>query len=498
MGSVFHFSVECGVSDLTGLQPVPKALRVLVVDDIEAARASLSQMLESWEYRVLVATSAKEALDVLREQRFDVALIDWKMPDADGLSLALSIRGSQEVWRTLPLIIMTTASDRERVLETAHQAGISIVLTKPLTPSSLFDGLNELFATQKAVPLRVQNAPSLQRVSLPGVRVLLVEDNAINQQVAREFLLRAGIKVVTASNGREALDWLERESFDAVLMDVHMPEMDGLEATRRIRADSRWQALPVLAMTAAVLPEDREACLAAGMNECIAKPIESTALIGALVRWTGSPATAISAAAAAETAFPTLPGFDMERLSQTVGNDFAFFCRLMSSFVRDFADFRIRLARSLESGDWGQACELLHSLKGVAGNCCAAGLHQAAKRLEAELQAETAPVALDDFLSSFDGVMQVARRLQQEHDQPGQHPAEGAEREALLADLAAKLDAQELVPDELLDRVSDIFADLTLRPARLQSALASFDYAQAKAVLAEMVAAQSAREKDNG
>ncbi len=497
-GSIFRFSVECGVSDLTSLQPVPKGLRVLVVDDIEAARASLCLMLESWEYRVLVATSAGEALDLLHEHRFDVALIDWKMPDADGLSLVLSIRGRQEVWRTLPIIIMTTASDRECVLEAAHQAGISIVLTKPLTPSSLFDGLNELFAAQRVIPLHIQNAPSPQRVSLPGGRVLLVEDNAINQQVAREFLLRADIKVVTANNGREALEWLERERFDAVLMDVHMPEMDGLEATRRIRADSRWRALPVLAMTAAVLPEDREACLAAGMNECIAKPIEWRVLIDALVRWIGAAATAGSEAATAETAFPTLPGFDRERLSQTVGNDFPFFCRLMSGFVRDFADFRIRLAKTLESGDWGQACELVHSLTGVAGNCGAAGLYQTAKRLEAELQAQMDPVSLDDFLTSLDGVMQVARRLQQEHDQAGLHSFAMSERQVLLADLAAMLDAQELVPDELLDQVADMFADLEPGPARLQSALASFDYAQAKAVLAKMVAAQSVREKDNG
>lgn len=490
-GSVFRFTARCALSESqqTALRPSLVHLRVLVVDDLASTREALRQMLEAWDYVVELAASGEEALTILQDTRFDVALIDWKMPGIDGVELIKRIRAlAPEQAADLPILMMSTTTDKESVQVAAQSAGISTVLSKPLTPSSLFDGLMNLLSGDTNTALRVQQSIPEMAV-FPDVRVLLVEDNAINQQVAREFLVQAGVEVVVANNGSEALDWLERESFDLVLMDIHMPVMDGLEATRRIRANPRWQALPVLAMTAAVLQEDREACVAAGMNDCVAKPIVPEKLFAALRRWGGAKTILQRKIPISSTkpSFPPLPGFDLKRIEQTIGGDFAFFCRLMAYLVHDFADLRVRLIQQIEEGNWAQAKELIHAVKGAAGNLGAEDLYQAARSLESELHAETAPTTLEVFLPAFDSVMKIARSLQRDASDPTLiAPVAMANRKEWLLAIDTLLDEQELVPDEMLQQVSDLFVDLKPQAESLLRALRAFNYVQAKAIAGEM------------
>lgn len=494
-GSVFRFTSRCGLvpEAQNQVHPSLENLHVLVVDDLASSREMLRQTLEAWGYSVMLAASGNEALQMLQAPaQVDVALLDWKMPGIEGVELAKRIRASlpdQGMAPALPIIIMTSAGNRDDIAQAAETIGLAVVLLKPVTPSSLFDALVSLLADGNPPCLA---EPGAVQAALAGARILLVEDNAINQQVAREFLSQAGVKTVLASNGREALAWLARETFDAVLMDVHMPEMNGLEATRRLRADPRWKDLPVLAMTAAVLPEDRSACIAAGMNDYVAKPVDREKLLSVLQHWIRSSAPAMEQGRVPEgqeEAMPDLPGFDMVRISQMTDGDMDFFRRLLAYFARDFADFQERLAEKLAGGDWSGARALVHAIKGASGNLGAERVYRAACRLESELQADMAPDALEDFLFALSASLQVADGLLLEKDHEAVAVPMDAEKcRTLLGQLAVLLEEQELVPDQLQQELCQQFAEHPAPVQRLLRALGMFNFAAAKEVWHDLAA----------
>ncbi|MDR3411107.1 MAG: PAS domain S-box protein [Formivibrio sp.] len=504
VGSTFRFTAHCEVTPSAQgrARPAFEHLQVLVVDDLASSREMLRQILEAWGYGVLLAASEAEAVQCIQSSpvTIDLALLDWKMPGIDGMVLVDRMRAGQRemgIAHPLPLMVMASTSHRDEASQAAEAAGNAVVLLKPVTPSGLFDALVNLLSGGGRLPALHVDDEVTGPHGLAGARILLVEDNAINQQVAREFLAQVGMQVVLANNGQEALDWLARESFDAVLMDIHMPEMNGLEATRRLRADPRWKDLPVLAMTAAVLPEDREACSAAGMNDYVPKPIDREKLLSVLQRWIRPNEPAL-----AQLPKPNiqgepgegildLPGFDLARIIQVTGGDFAFFYRLLAYFAGDFADFRERLTEKLAEGDWSGARSLVHALKGASGNLGAERLYQAACRLESELRAEVAPASLSDFMLALSAALQVARAWP-----PGGDPcAEGETLDVekcrlLLGRLAMLLEEQELVPEALQQELMQRFADYPLPVQRLLRALNAFNYAVAKEewqVLANMM-----------
>lgn len=498
-GSVFRFTALCGMvpEAKSQLHPALRNLHVLVVDDLAASREMLRQTLEAWGYSVMLAASGNEALHLLQvPAHIDVALLDWKVPGSDGIELAARIRASlprQQGEPALPIMIMTSSGSSGEAAHAAEAIGVALVLLKPVTPSGLFDALVNLLAAGNTPRLA---EPGKAPLALAGTRVLLVEDNAINQQVAREFLGQAGVKTVVAGNGREALDWLARETFDAVLMDVHMPEMNGLEATRRLRADPRWKDLPVLAMTAAVLPEDRNACIAAGMNDYVAKPIDREKLLSMLQHWIRSTAPADAPTGAPkeephqqEDAIPDLPGFDMVRIKQMTDGDLDFFRQLLEYFARDFADFQPRLAEKLAAADWPGARALVHAIKGASGNLGAERVYRAACRLESELQAGIAPAALDDFVAALSATLQIAGSLLPQQDHPVVGVAMDAQKcRSLLDQLAVLLEEQELVPDALQQALCQQFAEHPLLLQRLLRALGMFNFVAAKEAWQEMAA----------
>jgi len=296
-GSCFSFTISLPLAAegemLPAAAPV-RGLRALVVDDLETSRLILAESLSSLGLAVVGAASGAEALELLAatppEQGFQMILLDWKMPGMDGVELARRIQAwvKQQALPGLPVIIMVTAFSRDRMLEAARDVHLDAVLTKPVTPSALFDTIVQL---QGGIT-RDEEAAGMQRViqglALAGERVLLVEDNEVNQTVAKDMLERMGLIVTVASNGLQAIDCLEHADFAAVLMDLQMPVMDGYQTTRRIRADGRWPGLPVIAMTASALARDREACLAAGMDDHVPKPIDPQVLLAALHRFLGS------------------------------------------------------------------------------------------------------------------------------------------------------------------------------------------------------------------
>jgi PAS domain S-box-containing protein len=254
--------------------------RVLVVDDNATNREILSRQVSSWGMLVEAVELPSEALARLRGgRRFDVAILDMLMPEMDGLTLAREIRRIRDQ-RELPLVLLTSLG---RLHETREAAELSTPLSKPVKASQLFDALVGALAEQvvasDATPVESDGEKSVPS----SIRVLVAEDNAVNQKLALRLLGKLGYNADVASNGLEVLEALDRQPYDVVLMDVQMPELDGLEATRRIRARWPGEGRPrIIAMTANALPEDREACFAAGMDDYVAKPIRPEELAEAL------------------------------------------------------------------------------------------------------------------------------------------------------------------------------------------------------------------------
>jgi signal transduction histidine kinase/DNA-binding response OmpR family regulator len=269
------------------------AARVLVVDDNHTARIVLSEMASALGPTVEVAEDGASALRAVAHARqrgapFDIVLLDWRMPGMDGVACAraLTHRGAGPP----PVILMTTAFSRDLLLDELQREHVSVagVLVKPVTPSTLFEVCAEALGRPAQLDSRanVRDAALVShRGLLEGKRVLLVEDNDINIELARELLGEAGIVVTVAQDGREALRRLAEQRFDIVLMDCQMPVMDGYEATRAIRAQPHLQSLPIIAMTANAMSGDRELALAAGMNDHIPKPIDVAAMFNTLQRW---------------------------------------------------------------------------------------------------------------------------------------------------------------------------------------------------------------------
>jgi signal transduction histidine kinase/DNA-binding response OmpR family regulator len=305
-GSTFSFTLHFGVQQAAAgrdqparlqppaeaRQPLPRA-RVLVVDDNATAREILLHLARAFG---LEASEAADGFDALRAvslaaqrgEPFDLVLLDWKMPGMDGVQCAAQLaRGSHE---RRPLVVMTTAFGRDEVLQRLNEVSLKVsdVLVKPVTPSTLFDACNVALRQTSRADSRIavrKESLSAHRAQLHGAHILLVEDNLINQELAFELLTEAGIVVTIAEDGQQALDLLATQRFDGVLMDCQMPVLDGYAATREIRRQPQWQALPVIAMTANAMAGDREHALAAGMNDHIAKPIDVEAMFETVARW---------------------------------------------------------------------------------------------------------------------------------------------------------------------------------------------------------------------
>ncbi len=371
LGSRFTVTVPFGHARATARRAeVLIGKRILVVDDNEPARETLGVMLEDFGCEVLTAASGREALECLgrHAEPLDLVVVDWKMPGLNGIETIERMRTRYP--ERVPTVMMVTAFGHDALLEQVQSTRLDGFLIKPFNPSMLLDTLMEIFGEEDAAPAEASiERTDTTRGALAGRRVLLVEDNAINRQVAEELLGAVGVRVSHAENGQRALDRLEQETFDAVLMDIQMPVMDGITATRRIRETPRFAELPVIAMTAHALPAEREKSLAAGMNAHLTKPIDPTALYGALARFVGArPIEADPApAAASPPATLDIPGLDVQRALTRVAGNVELYRRLLKSFARTARALPAQYAEAWADQDFARAHRLIHDIKGTAG-----------------------------------------------------------------------------------------------------------------------------------
>jgi PAS domain S-box-containing protein len=473
-GSTFWFTAHFGV----GVEPharragaIPEQLRdlrVLVVDDHPTARTILARHLESFGFTTGEAASGLEAVDELEraDPRYQLVLMDWKLPDMDGVEVTRRI-GESPLIEARPEIIMVSAYGRAEIIDRAEAEGVKAYLVKPVSPSGLLDTILETMG--HAMPRAVTAGGALPaRHQLRGCRVLLVEDNEINQQVAEELLRQAGVEVVVANNGKEGLEMLvaDPDAVDGVLMDIQMPVMDGYTATREIRKDGRLKDLPVIAMTANAMAGDRERALEAGMNDHIAKPIEVAELFRVLIHWINVPSVPEPATSAPSqvvskraSTFPEVPGLDTRAgLKRCAGNE-ATYRKILRKFRDTQAQAPQRTRIALQAGDMATAEREVHTLKGVAGNIGAEAVYEAARtaetairsgeNIDASVDALERPLAL--LIEALSSSLPIA-----------DEPTRGRD---------ARVDAEALIP--LLDRLAMLLEENDTEAADLVEEIGS-------------------------
>jgi len=490
-GSTFWFTARLGLGVAPAALPLRRTdlrgQRVLVVDDNLYARQVMVSLLEQMGFVVSEAASGQAALDALRDaqdasdpaaRHFDVVLLDWQMPGMDGLQTARHIQAMD--MPIAPKMAMVSAYSRDDLLQKSRAIGISEVLSKPVNASTLFDGLTRLVAgTELATGVAAggrTDKGSVNLQALAGVRVLLAEDNLLNQQVASEILAEAGVTVVVADNGRVALALAQAQPFDAILMDMQMPEMDGVEATRALLALADWRPIPIIAMTANAMNADRQRCKEAGMVDFVPKPIEPEHLFKTLLRWCRPNAPAQAAptddAAPQRVATPAEPsllpshieGLDLQAGLRRVMGKQARYVALLREFAATQADAPVRAEAALAAHDPAAAERIAHTLKGLAGTIGADALQAQANTLEEAVRtggdaAAALPgvqAALGKLLTALQAVLPA-----QTEAAPAAQAASTmtqAERDALIAQLLALLQADDPKAQKLLAEHEAVFA----------------------------------------
>ena len=372
-----------------------KGMRVLLVDDSADAREIYSGYLESFGCVVTGVQGGAEALIALAEYGpYPLVVLDYRMPGMDGFTTYQRLR--ELPLEPKPKVVMVTGSADPGVQVRAKESGLDAYLLKPLSPSSLFDCILGLFGVSAVQGAVGSDVAEQARQHLSGSRILLAEDNDINQQVAQGVLEDIGIVLSIANNGVEALQMMNAAfnsgtPYEAVLMDMQMPEMDGLSCTRELRRDARCASMPIIAMTANAMAGDREACVAAGMNDHVAKPFNVDHLFNTLMKWlpprdAAAVEHAAPVAAAAAGEIPKLPGVDTALgLAQTGGKP-ARYLDMLRRFHSGQADAPLQIEAAMQTGDTELAVRLAHTLRGTAGTLGASGLQRIAGELEAALK----------------------------------------------------------------------------------------------------------------
>ncbi len=410
VGSNFIFTVVLGVGSernrympQTGTIQTLRDLRVLVIDDSETSRDIFEDILWGLGLQVKAVSSAKAGVEELErassDNPYQLAFIDWKMPITDGLTTARLIKNHPRL-STVPRIILVTAYGSEELRDSVAGRGIDGYLTKPVTVSSVFDSIISALGKDDSRNILEAHEQACHKSfdALRGTRILLVEDNDINQQVAAEILEELGILVTVAGDGNEALEKVKVETFDIVLMDVQMPVMDGYEATRRIRQIAGLQTLPIIAMTAHAMKQDMGKCLASGMNDYVSKPIEPNVLFTVLCKWiksgedhnNGAVFTENTLVVTQKTSDDTegviiphaLPGIDIKRGMEMCMNKEKIYWNLLRRFFDTNGGIADDIRDAIKSGDIKKALIIAHSMKSTAGIMGAKELAETAAALE--------------------------------------------------------------------------------------------------------------------
>jgi len=461
-GSTFWFTAYLGKGEAIVTRvarPDLRGRRVLIVDDNAQAREVLSSLLSTMTFIPDEAPSGLEGIEMVRQaaeqgKPYDVVFVDWQMPGLDGIETGKRIRRLPKLLSP-PRLIMVTAYGREEVLKHAEEASFESVLIKPVTASMLFDSIVQALSGEQQAS-RQADANSIAELDLApirGARVLLVEDNELNREVALGLLEDARLSIAQAENGQLAVEMVEKNDYDLVLMDMQMPVLDGLAATKMIRLNPRLRSLPIVAMTANAMAGDREKCLQAGMNDHLTKPIDPRKLLEALLRWI--PARAAAAAAAPggspfslpglSSGAPVVPGIDTAKALQRAGGNRKRYESLLALFANSQSNEVSKIRSALAANDSETAQRLAHSLKGAAANLGATRLAESAAKVESRMRLkQSASTELEVLAQTLDTTIAAIRSsLPAELAAPNAATADAATVAGSLTRLKKLLEADE-------------------------------------------------------
>ncbi len=477
VGSLFYFTAKFRAEffDAVPEPVVPqefKTYKVLIVEDNPSTLRVMKRFLESFGFSTHTCETAEEALglcatpeagdrsDDQPDNRFDLILMDGSLPGMDGITAADKIK--KALGKTAPPIIVSSILGREIDVHRAKAAGIDSFLIKPVKESLLLDTILEIFG-YKTKASKESDSSLIHPAEFADVCILLVEDNPTNRRIASEILKNAGMKVDTANNGREAVQAVRQTAYDAVLMDVQMPEMDGIEATRAIRREFPQTHIPIIAMTAYAMSGDRKKCLKTGMNDYVIKPIDRKELFAALrkhiarIRVASPPhVPANLPLPSAEAQFNSPPGLDVQTGLDRLGGSLEMYVDIMQDFCADKRTFAYDMRQLIRNQDFQTAKLQAHSLNGAAGNVAAPALTAAAKELEAACNGR-----------DQDRILNRLKRVEETFTQV----------QAGLAELCEQIETQTATnadtgPDRSAPRPPDAILDLL---QRLDQSLAAFD-----------------------
>ena len=402
-------------------------MKALIVDDNDLSRQIIREQISAFGINAFAVSSGALAIAEIRKcagsDPFDMVFMDWRMPEMNGLEAAKIILKDKSI-KKAPKIIMLSAFGREEVFKQAEKIGVKAFLIKPVTQSLLFDTIMNVFEVSGECSLEMGAKSTRQKVfdDLHGLKVLLVEDNVLNQEVAKEILGSAGAAVDIANNGQEAVDAVNAKEYDIVFMDLQMPVMGGYEATRQIRADKKNKRLLIVAMTAHAMQGVKEECIAAGMNDYVSKPIEPEYLFSVIKKWTkrtgGSAQEKDIEGALEPEETVELPksgfGVDVEAGLGRLNGNRKLYRKLLLDFSKTYSSFPDDIRQSTAQGNLEDARRLAHTLKGVAGNISAYEIQKIAAEIEKELlnksdsistglleKLETAIAAFNEFLGGI-------------------------------------------------------------------------------------------------
>ena len=483
-GSTFSFTAVFGLSaqkedKLLKSTKILQGMKVLVVDDGAASLDDLQGMLESFSFDVSLAVSGEEGFkkleDAAKDRSFELLIVDWKTLGLKGFEATKRDKNSS-VYNKIPTIIMVGDDSREEVKRQADQVGLESFLSKPFSQSDLFDMIIQTvnrYTSELIRPPELDDQMILRLKAIQGARILLVEDNEINQQLAQELLEGVGFVVTIADNGQEAVSAVQDEAFDAVLMDVQMPVMDGYKATQEIRKHERFRDLPIVAITSHAMAGDKEKSLEAGMNDHITKPINPDQLFLSLLAWIKPGKRTIpddilakrrqKAAERADGLPLEMTGIEMQTGLVRAGGNQSLYIDLLSKFHRNYADATSQIKSAFNNDEHELAQRLVHTVKGVSGSIGALDLENAASGLETAVRQESAN-DLEDLLDQFDTELNIVLDsignavgvdFKQEEDRSKGPAADGAVLQRLLLKLKPYVLDREAKPcKEIMNEIA--------------------------------------------
>ncbi len=500
-GSSFEFTVvlsELGSDDMPCEVSPVLGLKILVINANLRFGRIIENYLSEWRGQLVIAQSLPQAVFELEQAEvtdhlFDILLLDWKLLQTDTCLNQFS--------GIIPPIILLVDSRYQESLPQqllTHHLVPKALLKKPVLRSRLQKTIRSVYLLEPLLDDLPDNPErSLLELARPikGARVLLVDDILLNQQIAKEFLQKAGLEVVIADHGGMAVDWVTKLSFDAILMDLQMPIMNGYDATRRIRELPQGKNLPIIAMTSAAMQHEKEACLNAGMNDHLAKPLNSVKLIETLVQWIKPKNHELSKSEhfAKNVDVPQiqLPGFDLTQLLLFFGGDQAKLANVFSMFREDFSNIRNEIAADLDQGNLIAAEHKLHQVKGVAGNIGALELFNLSSTFDRQLkdgvfEASTWQAWDKVYAKSMQIINDFLRQVPLENENDQSHSPEKLKE--LLLELDRLLIDDDYVSGELLENISNVIGNYkTPQFSMMIDNIKHYNYPQAREILVDLL-----------